>query len=111
MATNSIRKHLIDIVKTKKSLSYSDLPGPQRYPLIGNVLGYKTKDGRRYKDILVNLDKVYHNRDPDKTLEIWRDLNDAYGSLVRLDVPGREPTVLVFDPHVAEQVNRESLDH
>ena len=91
MATNYIRKHFFDIAARSqhKVLTYSDLPGPRAYPIIGNVLGYKTKDGRR---------------DPDKTLEIWRDLNQAHGSLVRLDVPGREPTVLVFDPYVAEQV-------
>ena len=43
-------------------------------------------------------------RNPSKSLDIWRHLNQVYGSLVRLDIPGREPTVLVFDPHVAEQV-------
>ena len=106
MATNSIRKHFLDIVRTKKRLTYYDIPGPKTYPIVGNVLGYKTKDGRRL-NIKVDMENECSHiyRDPDKTLEIWKDLNRAYGPLVRLDIPGREPTVLVFDPHVAEQVS------
>ena len=48
-------------------------------------------------------------RNPSKSLDIWRHLNLVYGSLVRLDIPGREPTVLVFDPNVAEKVRIDAL--
>ena len=48
-----------------------------------------------------------HCRNPCESLKIWRHLNREYGPLVRLDIPGREPTVLVFDPQVAEQVYRQ----
>ena len=44
------------------------------------------------------------SRNPSQTLKIWAHLHREHGPLVRLDIPGREPTVLVFDPHVAEQV-------
>ena len=47
------------------------------------------------------------SRNPSESLKIWRHLNSEYGPLVRLDIPGREPTVLVFDPRVAEQVYRQ----
>ena len=45
------------------------------------------------------------SRNPSQTLKIWAHLHREHGPLVRLDIPGREPTVLVFDPHVAEKVN------
>ena len=92
----------------RKVLSYHQIPGPRSYPLIGNVLGYqspstgrchRSHDGRRLMMMMITV-----SRNPSQTLKIWAHLHREHGPLVRLDIPGREPTVLVFDPHVAEQV-------
>ena len=50
-------------------------------------------------------------RTPSQSLRIWSHLNKLHGPLVRLDIPGRERTVLVFDPWVAEQVYRQEGRH
>ena len=76
----------------ERTLGYEDIPGPRTFPLIGNVLGYKAPEV---------------GRTPSQSLRIWSHLNKCHGPLVRLDIPGRERTVLVFDPWVAEQVYRQ----
>ena len=92
----------------RKVLSYHQIPGPRSYPLIGNVLGYQSPStGRchRCHDSQRLMMMITVSRNPSQTLKIWAHLHREHGPLVRLDIPGREPTVLVFDPHVAEQVN------
>ena len=93
----------------RKVLSYHQIPGPRSYPLIGNVLGYqspstgrchRSHDRQRLMMMMITV-----SRNPSQTLKIWAHLHREHGPLVRLDIPGREPTVLVFDPHVAEQVS------
>ena len=74
---------------------FRDMPGPKCYPLIGNVLGY-TAPGV--------------GRDSSQSPKIWKHLNETYGPLVRLQFPRMAPTVLVFDPQVAEQVYRHEGD-
>ena len=91
----------------RKVLSYHQIPGPRSYPLIGNVLGYQSPStGRchRCHDRQRMMMMITVSRNPSQTLKIWAHLHREHGPLVRLDIPGREPTVLVFDPHVAEQV-------
>ena len=71
------------------------VPGPPRYPLLGNVLGY-TAPGV--------------GRDPSQSARIWQHLHSQHGPLVRLEIPAQPPTLLVFDPALAEQVqDTESL--
>lgn len=70
---------------------FSQIPGPKSYPLIGNGLGYSAPGV---------------GRDTSQSPRIWKHLNETYGPLVRLQLPRWAPTVLVFDPHVAEQVYR-----
>ena len=93
----------------RKVLSYHQIPGPRSYPLIGNVLGYQSPStGRCHRSHerrrLMMMMMITVSRNPSQTLKIWAHLHREHGPLVRLDIPGREPTVLVFDPHVAEQV-------
>ena len=78
--------------------------------MIGNVLGYQSPStGRCHRSHdrqwLLMMMMITVSRNPSQTLKIWAHLHREHGPLVRLDIPGREPTVLVFDPHVAEQVN------
>ena len=90
----------------RKVLSYHQIPGPRSYPLIGNVLGYQSPStGRCRRSHERQMMMITVSRNPSQTLKIWAHLHREHGPLVRLDIPGREPTVLVFDPHVAEQVN------
>ena len=90
----------------RKVLSYHQIPGPRSYPLIGNVLGYQSPSTGRCHQWLMSMTMmmITVSRNPSQTLKIWAHLHREHGPLVRLDIPGREPTVLVFDPHVAEQV-------
>ena len=95
----------------RKVLSYHQIPGPRSYPMIGNVLGYQSPStGRCHRSherrrLMTMMMMITVSRNPSQTLKIWAHLHREHGPLVRLDIPGREPTVLVFDPHVAEQVN------
>ncbi|XP_023344152.1 probable cytochrome P450 49a1 [Eurytemora carolleeae] len=70
---------------------FKHLPGPTSYPFIGNLLGYKAPGV---------------GRSPSQTPHIWKYFNQQFGPLVRLDIPGNKPMVLVFDPNLAEQVYR-----
>ena len=92
----------------RKVLSYHQIPGPRSYPMIGNVLGYQSPSTgrchRSHERRRLMMMMITVSRNPSQTLKIWAHLHREHGPLVRLDIPGREPTVLVFDPHVAEQV-------
>lgn len=82
-------------MKTKIMRGFRDIPGPKSYPFIGNVLGYSAPGV---------------GRDASQSPRIWEHLNKSFGPLVRLQFPRMAPTVLVFDPSVAEQVYRHEGD-
>ena len=82
-------------VRTVEMRGFSQLPGPKSYPFIGNALGYSAPGV---------------GRDASQSPRIWKHLNETYGPLVRLQFPRMAPTVLVFDPQVAEQVYRQEGD-
>ena len=85
-----------------------------RYPVLRVILSLETfldinvprPEGQLKQGIRTSKFKFSYYRNPSQNLKIWSHLNSEHGDLVRLDIPGRGPTVLVFDPDVAEKVYR-----
>ncbi|XP_068217928.1 probable cytochrome P450 49a1 isoform X2 [Palaemon carinicauda] len=74
---------------------FSEIPGPMRIPIFGSLFS-------------MTLDRDFKR---DKLGDYWRKLNNKYGPIVRLDIPGTAPMIIIYKADDCETLTRVSMNN